>query len=255
MESPSEVKIFFWLGTCLMLLLAFGLLFFVMFYQRQFLKSKQLEAERLLKAILDSEKRERQRIAKDLHDGVQSDLRAISNYFLLLSRKIEEEQIQGLLKETQVALEDTIENIRLISYKLIPPLMETRGFAVTVHDYFERLSKSSGKIFALQEQNDEIVIPNSLGYELFRIIQEFSSNMLKYGSINECKLFFYENNNRIFLELVDDGVSFDFMACYLKSSGSGLQNIQSRLKAIKATLEQREIVSGNHFVIHLPYEI
>lgn len=57
MESPSEVKILFWLGTLMMLFLAFGLLSLVMYYQKQFLKSKQLESERLLKAILESEKR------------------------------------------------------------------------------------------------------------------------------------------------------------------------------------------------------
>jgi signal transduction histidine kinase len=65
MESPSEVKILFWLGTLMMLFLAFGLLSLVMYYQKQFLKSKQLESERLLKALLDSEKKERQRIAQD----------------------------------------------------------------------------------------------------------------------------------------------------------------------------------------------
>lgn len=251
MESPSEVKILFWLGTSVMLLLTFGLLSLVMFYQKQFLKSKQKESERLLKAILDSEKKERQRIAQDLHDGVQSDLRAISNYFLLLSRKIEEDNLQSLLKETRGALEDTIENTRLISYKLMPPLIETRGFVMAVQDYFERLSKSSGKIFTFQDNVKELVVSDSVGYELFRIIQEFTSNMLKYGSIQECKLFFYEINNRICIELVDDGVPFDFMASYVTSNGSGLQNIQSRLKGIHATLEQRKVVSGNHFVIHL----
>jgi len=255
MESPSEVKILFWLGTLMMLFLAFGLLSLVMYYQKQFLKSKQLESERLLKAILDSEKKERQRIAQDLHDGVQSDLRAISNYFLLLSRKIQEEQLQGLLKDTRNALEDTIDNTRLISYKLMPPLIETRGFVVAVQDYFERLSKSSGKIFTLQDSTKNVVLTDSVGYELFRILQEFTSNMLKYGAINECKLFFYEMNNTIYIELVDDGLPFDFMSSYVMSNGSGLQNIQSRLKSIHATLEQRKIVNGNHFVIYLPKEL
>lgn len=255
MESPSEVKMLFWLGTLMMLSLAFGLLSLVMFYQKQFLKSKQLESERLLKAILDSEKKERQRIAQDLHDGVQSDLRAISNYFLLLSRKIQEEQLQGLLKETRNALEETIENTKLISHKLVPPLLETRGLIVALHDYFERLSKSSGAVFSLQVHLKEFQVPTTDEYELFRVLQEFTTNMLKYGSISECKLFFYEINNSICIELVDDGVPFDFMSSYIASNGSGLRNIQSRLKGIHATLEQRKVVSGNHFVIHLPQEL
>lgn len=255
MESPSEVKIIFWLGTLIMLLLALGLLSLVMYYQKLFLKSKQMESERLLKAILDSEKKERKRIAQDLHDGVQSDLRAISNYFLLFSRKIEDDNLQGLLKETRNALEDTIENTRLISYKLIPPLIETRGFEVAIKDYFERINKSSGKIFTIQDYEKNVIVNDSVGYELFRIIQEFTSNMLKYGSINECKLFFYKMNDDICIELVDDGLPFDFMSSYVLSNGSGLQNIQSRLKSIHATLEQRKVSSGNHFVINLPKDL
>lgn len=255
MESSSEINVYFWIGTSVMLLLTFSLLSLVMYYQKKFLKSKQLESERLLRAILDSEKKERQRIAKDLHDGVQSDLRAISNYFLLLSRKIQDEQLQSLLQETRNALEDTIENSRLISYKLMPPLIENRGFVVAIQDYFERLSKSSGKIFTLQDNTKNVVVTDSVGYELFRILQEFTSNMLKYGAINECKLFFYEMNNSIYIELVDDGLPFDFMSSYVISNGSGLQNIQSRLKSIHAKLEQRKAVNGNHFVIYLPIEL
>lgn len=217
-------------------------------------KTKRLRA--IIKAVLDTEQKERQRIAKDLHDGVQSDLRAISNYFLLLSRKIKgDEELQDLLTYTRTALEDTIENTRFISYKLMPPLIQTRGLVVAVQDYFERLSKSSGKIFTLQDNTKNIVVSDSFGYELFRIIQEFTSNMLKYGAINECKLFFYEMNNSIYIELVDDGLPFDFMSSYITSNGSGLQNIQLRLKSIHATFEQRKVVNGNHFVIYLPKEL
>jgi signal transduction histidine kinase len=84
MEGASEIKTVFWIGTFVMLFLAFGLLAMVLFYQRHFAKMKQKETELLLKTALESEKQERQRIAKDLHDSVQGDLNAIRNYFLLL---------------------------------------------------------------------------------------------------------------------------------------------------------------------------
>lgn len=256
MESPSEVKILFWLGTLMMLLLAFALLSLVMFYQKQFLKSKQKDSERLLKAVLDTEQKERQRIAKDLHDGVQSDLRAISNYFLLLSRKIKgEEELQDLLTDTRTALEDTIENTRFISYKLMPPLLETRGLIVALEDYFEKLNSSSGKSFSISNYSKEITFSKSYEYELFRVLQEFSTNMLKYGSITECKVFFYEIDKGVSIEIVDDGVPFDFMTSYVMSNGSGLQNIFSRLKGIHAQLEQRKVENGNHFLIYLPLKL
>ena len=256
MEGSSEIKSVFWIGTFVMLFLAFGLLAMVLFYQRHFAKMKQKETELLLKTALDSEKQERQRIAKDLHDSVQGDLSAIRNYFLLLSRKIYDEQNQFLLEETKIALEQTIENTRLISYKLMPPLLENGGFVMAVQDYFETLSKSSGKSFTLHQHLEGFVVSTAMGYELFRVVQEFTSNMLKYGSVTECTLYLNKTTEKgICLELVDNGISFDFKSHYAQSKGSGLQNIQSRLNSINAKFVQHEVTSGNHFVINLSKKI
>lgn len=252
MEGSSELKLVFWIGTFVMLFLAFGLIFMVLFYQRHFAKIRQKETELLLKTSLESEKKERQRIAKDLHDSVQGDLNAIRNYFLLLSKKVYDDENRELLEETKNALEQTIENTRLISFKLIPPLLETRGLAVAVEDYFETLSKSSDKKFIFQQNLSELFVPIEIGYELFRVVQEFTSNMLKYGNISECKLTLDETNNGVVLEIIDDGVAFDFKSCYAQSKGSGLYNIQSRLNSINSKLVQREVNSGNHFIIYLP---
>ena len=98
-------------------------------------------------------------------------------------------------------------------------------------------------------------MPIEIGYELFRVVQEFTSNMLKYGNISECKLTLDETNNGVVLEIIDDGVPFDFKSCYAQSKGSGLYNIQSRLNSINSKLVQREVNIGNHFIIYLPPKI
>jgi signal transduction histidine kinase len=75
------------MGSVLMIAMALGLAIMALFYQKAFAKMKRKEAENLLKASLESEKKERQRIAKDLHDGVQSDLSAIRNLLVTLLKK------------------------------------------------------------------------------------------------------------------------------------------------------------------------
>lgn len=249
MESSTGIISVFWIGTFVMLFLVFGLLFMAVFYQKQFAKMRQKEAELLLKTALHSEKLERQRIAKDLHDSVQGDIGAIRNYVALLSKKITELPALDLLNVIKDALEQTAENTRLISNKLMPPLLETSGFNAAVADYFERLCASTGKKFSLQVDLPSVIIPSEQAYELFRILQEFTQNMLKYGSITECKLFMYETENGISLDLVDDGKPFNFKASYSDSKGSGLYNITSRLTSIDADLIQRDVLEGNHFVI------
>jgi len=251
MESENELKSIFFIGTFLMLFLAFGLLFMVLFYQRHLAKIKKKEAELLLKTALKSEKKERKRIAKDLHDAIQSDLNAIRNYVLLFSKKNTHTDAPELLEAIQISLAQTIENTRLISYQLMPPLLETAGFNLALRDYFEQLSASSGKRFELDMNLADTLVSDAVSYELFRVVQELTSNMLKYGAITTCIARLTDTPRGACLELIDDGLSFDFKTAYKQTKGAGLQNIQSRLKSIAAELEQETIATGNHFKIYL----
>lgn len=255
MENTIEIRSIFWIGTFVMLCLALGLIFLVMFYMRHYAKMKQNEAELLLKTALESEKKERQRIAKDLHDSVQGDISAVRNYLALLSRTTSDLSAKPLIETINTTLKQTAENTRLISYKLMPPLLENSGFCAAVLDYFEQLTQTTGKLFSIQDDLNEWVLPVDPAYELFRIVQEFSQNMLKYGFITECKLFLYETESGISVEIVDDGIPFDFKKNFEQSKGLGLSNIKSRLTSIDAQLIQREVVDGNHFIITLNKKI
>lgn len=251
MEGTSEIKTIFWIGTSVMLFLAFSLLFMVLFYQRHFAKMKQKEAELLLKTALESEKNERQRIAKDLHDSVQGDLGAIRNYFSFLSKKIIDSETQNLLTEIKKAIDQTTENTKLISYKLMPPLLATSGFSVALVDYFESLTRATGKNFEFHSENSDLIIQSEIAYELFRVIQELSQNMLKHGNISKCNVMLNNSAGNFILEIIDDGKPFNFKSSYVNSKGSGLQNIQSRLTSINAKLIQQDVENGNHFIINL----
>ncbi|WP_353148809.1 histidine kinase [Flavobacterium sp.] len=251
MEGEKELNSIILIGTFLMLFLAFGLLFMVLFYQRHLAKIKKKEAELLLKTALKSEKKERKRIAKDLHDAIQSDLNAIRNYVILFSKKNSHTDAPELLEAIHTSLEQTIENTRLISYELMPPLLETAGFNLALRDYFEQLSASSGKRFELDINLSETLVSNKISYELFRVVQELTSNMLKHGSITTCTARLNTSTKGVCFELIDDGITFDFKAEYKLNNGTGLQNIQSRLKSISATLEQEIIAKGNHYKIYL----
>lgn len=216
---------------------------------------KRNEAILLLKTSLESEKIERQRIATDLHDSVSSDLSAIRNYLVvLLKTELDSEKIE-LFKELKEGVETAIENTRLVSYKLIPPLLDNLGFVVALEDYFNKLNKDSSLKFTLISKDDRFKFDVAVSYELFRVVQEFTTNMLKYGSITSCTVALFIINEVAFLEIIDDGKSFDFNYEYTNSRGAGVKNISSRLKVIGATLLQREVFIGNHFVISLPIQI
>lgn len=251
MEGTTAIKSVFWIGTFVMLFFAFILIFLVLFYKNYFFRMKQQEIELLLKASLESEKKERERIAADLHDSVSSDLSAIRNFLALILKTEEDEERKAVFNELKLGVEHSIENTRLISYKLAPPLLDKFGFVIALEDYFTNLTKKTNCDFSIQCSNDFICLTEHEAYELFRVVQEFTTNMLKYGSITTCLVVLYVNDTLGYIEVIDDGVSFNFEKQLATSEGTGLKNINSRLKVIGAILLQREVLQGNHFVISI----
>lgn len=212
---------------------------------------KQQEAELLLKASLESEKKERERISADLHDSVSNDLSAIRNFLAVILKTEKEEDRKSIFKELKLGVEQSIENTRLISYKLAPPLLDKFGLVVALEDCFVNLTKKTNCNFSLQCKNDFVRLTTHEAYELFRVVQEFTNNMLKYGSITSCSLVLYIKDNVGYIEVIDDGVSYDFEKQLATSEGTGIKNINSRLKVIGAVLVQQKTLNGNHFVISL----
>ncbi len=252
MESENELNALFFIVTFFILLLVLILLFMVVFYQRNLAKIKTKEAELLLKTAIASERKERKRIAQELHDGLQSDLNALRNYMVLLGKKTMEAEASVLLNTLKTALDQTLENTRLIAYKLMPPLLETAGFSSAVHEYLEQLRRTTPVAFYLENDIPHKYIPTDQEYDLFRILQEITQNMLKHNQVTQCNLRIHLANNGLQLELQDNGIPFDFDLQKKQSAGLGLQTIQSRLQSLSATLTQKKVQHGNHIIIFIP---
>ncbi|WP_159778025.1 sensor histidine kinase [Flavobacterium sp. 9AF] len=210
---------------------------------------KRKEAELLLKTSLESEKQERKRIAADIHDGVSGDLNAIKNFLAVLYKKETSEDKKALFDDIKTGVEAAIENTRLVSYKLMPPLLETSGFLVALQDYFTRLNSKTKAKFSIKCDDHSILLSNEISYELFRILQELTTNMIKYGQITSCEIYIKTEIGGYDIIIKDDGIPFNFKEMYAISKGTGLKNISSRLKVIDAIFKQNQVLLGNEFVI------
>lgn len=210
---------------------------------------KRKEAELLLKTSLESEKNERQRIAADIHDGVSDDLNAVRNFIAILLRTETDANKKEMFSEINNGVEAALENTRLVSYKLMPPLLEKSGFVSAVQDYLDRINKTSEANFELNANGFTYKIPQDKAYELFRITQEFTSNMMKYGNISKCTIRLNDSNENYSLVIEDDGIPYNFKELYATSKGAGLKNISSRIKVIEANFEQIPQEKGNKFVL------
>ena len=251
MENESGLKLLFWVSTSVILLLTLSIVLFSLIYRKNIYIQKQKESENLLKASLESEKRERQRIASDIHDSISGDLNAIRNYVTFLDQTETDSSKKPVFKEVKSALDNLLKDVQDISYNLMPPMLESLGLIATLEDYFDRISKWNSITITSQYYKRDLPISSSDSYELYRIIQEFISNMIKHGSVSNIDCNIKVNEENIEISIIDNGIPFEYFESLKSTSGMGLKNILSRTKLINAMLIQVPAEEGNVIEIHL----
>ncbi|TPN86880.1 tetratricopeptide repeat-containing sensor histidine kinase [Aquimarina algicola] len=184
---------------------------------------------RLIKTTIESEEKERERIAQELHDSIGGNLAAIK---LQVNHTFLQNENADKLKEQ---LDDTYELVRNLSHNLMPKRFKNEDFTIFLKDYLHRNTKSAG--FKLNFQVFPEIQINTLAenirMELFKIIQELFINTVKYSKANQLDIQLNLNDNVVKLLFEDDGKGFDVNTI---NPGIGLMNIKSRLKKLSGNM-------------------
>ncbi len=244
-DSAGIPKLMF-VGTLAMLILAIGIIVFVIFHQRKViryqLQMKKLEGEKqqiLLNASIRFQEEERQRIAADLHDDA-GPLLATARLYLNenLVNQEKSQQLQSILSAKQI-IDDAILLIRNISHSLMPPTLKNFGLESATTDLFQKIS-GSGTVNAsarFHDYRERLKVDAEL--LVFRIIQELVNNILKHSNAGFIHLTQNANGNFLYLRIHHDGkgiVQVEFDKLNHNTTGLGLKNIASRMKVLNGRI-------------------
>jgi two-component system, NarL family, sensor kinase len=261
--SPSQTGIttVLFFGTVGMLVLAIGLVVFIVFHQRRVIRYQmqlqRMEDEQqkiLLNASIRWQEEERQRIAADLHDDA-GPLLATARLYLnenLVHQDINT-QLQSIYNAKQI-IDDTIQLIRNISHSLMPPTLKNFGLESAINDLFQKIS-GSGSINASSRFHDyrQRLRPEQ-ELLIFRVVQELVNNILKHSNASFIHLTQNYNDNKFYLRLHHDGrgiTQTDFERMNKSSLGLGLKNIQSRVKVLQADINFEKDLSQTYYKVTL----
>lgn len=248
MEDEQGI-ILFWLGSAIMFLLAVAVVIVSLIYQKRVYQLKQQEAEKQLHTALQAELNERKRIASDLHDGILGDLSALKNYIAVLNNKERGKQEQIILADFNNALKETLINIREVSHNLMPPLIESLTINELLYAYLEKLRKWHDLEITTSFNTSLVPISLFQKHEIYRIIQELCTNSIKHGKVTIIDFTLSTDKNDLILQLVDDGITFDFYEQLANQNGLGLKNIHMRIERLNAKLIQIPVKNGNKLKI------
>lgn len=193
---------------------------------------RKLFEQRVLKAEMESEEKERLKLAGDLHDDVGPLLSSLNMYLSLVERE-QTENKKELLQTMQSILKDTITSVREISNNLSPHILNNYGLISAIHAFVE--SKQKLIKINFEETIGTYRLPRNIELICYRLIKELLNNTLKYANANSTTICIYKNDNLVHLIYKDDGVGFDSEDLLShEHSGIGLLNIINRLNTLNA---------------------
>jgi two-component system NarL family sensor kinase len=260
-EQVSLTTPEFFLGTIAMILLAVGLILFIIFHQRRVMRFQQhiqqLEVKHqkmLLKAAIKLQEEERKRLAADLHDDAGPLLATAKLYlnenFMNLDKTA---QLQALFSSKQI-IDDTIQLIRNISHSLMPPTLKNFGLGSAINDFFQKISNSGTLNANVKFHDYKVRLKAERELILFRVIQELVNNILKHSEASFIHLTEHDVENKVVIRLHHDGNGLtqeEFLRFTKEKSGLGLKNIQSRVRVLHGDIMYEKDASQSLYKVTL----
>jgi two-component system NarL family sensor kinase len=241
------------------LMMSIAILIFVYFSRKkiikQEIKTRDLEIEHqktLIDAVINTQEKERNRIAQDLHDDISSGLNVVTiNCHMLKTPGLnhtEQEKISDTILELTSRV---LQSSRRIAHDLLPPVLDKFGLNAGITELAEDFNKTGKLTIDYKNESDFSKIPVQNHLHIFRILQELINNSIKHGKATEVLIHFFESNNRTILLYKDNGCGFELNELE-NQKGLGMKNIESRITIIGAAYK---IVSGINKGIEVQVEI
>lgn len=198
-------------------------------------QAENLEKERILRltSLIDGQELERQRLSKELHDGL-GQLILASKLKFERALELKPEKARQIIEETEELFKKTMQEVRNISNGLMPAVLTQFGLEVAIHNLTRELSESTGikmrANISIKKQN----IGHKLETYLYRIVQESINNVIKHSNAREVEVVLLENEGDLFLSVKDDGIG---IPDNVTLGGNGLNNMKDRATLLGGEFE------------------
>ncbi len=206
----------------------------------QQLKITELEKDKQLlavDAILQGQEEERNRIAKDLHDGLGGMLSGVKMSFVNMKENLimDAENVKSFEKSI-LQLDSTIAELRKVAHNLMPEALAKFGLKDAIKDFCNSMEGSSHVKIIYQFFGEERSIGNTAEVYIYRIIQELVSNAIKHAEPTQIVVQMTLAEKNILLTIEDNGIGID-SSKKRNSSGIGLKSVQQRVDYLNGKLD------------------
>lgn len=215
--------------------------------KHQYLELVNTHQTRLINAEIQTQERERKRIATDLHDGVGT---ALTSVKMLITDSIgaEDKLRDSQLRVIGDTLTEVIADLRRIIYDLHPPALERYGLQAAIKNLVEKINDHGGLSVKYDYYGQREVSPRT-AITIYRIIQELINNTLKHAKATEIRIQVNHFEMELNVMYEDNGIGMVGRTF----GGLGLHSIESRVKLLDGRMNWESNHKGTFYNFDIPY--
>ncbi len=195
----------------------------------------KLERAMRLSSMIDGQELERQRLSRELHDGLGQSILAIKMRLERMS-KASPEKAHQIMDEVQKLFSDTINEVRSISNNLMPAVLNEFGLVDALNNLCKDVMNNT-------EINVEFIatdftqeINNKINTYLYRISQEALNNIIKHSEAKAATIKLSSDMDNVYLNISDNGIGFNYTEDR-KMCGNGISNMKERVHLLNGKIE------------------
>ncbi|WP_456437571.1 sensor histidine kinase [Psychroserpens sp.] len=255
--NKEQIALIAYMIFVVLLLTVMVILFFVTFQKRKNkilqdkFKQEQEFNEEISRTQSEIQEQTLKHIGWELHDNVGQLLAYASMQLNMLISKAPDD-LKEKVNETSDIVKESLKEVRSLSKSLNNDVILNMGFEDSISNELNRLKRMKFSSTELSIEGSQKAIENKKHeIVLFRILQEFFSNSVKYSEAECLKVTLNYQDTQLLIIATDNGKGFDIASA---EKGSGLINMKSRAELINATFDLvSEPSKGVTLKINYPY--
>lgn len=204
-----------------------------------------------IEAGMKGEEKERTRIARDLHDGVVSEMLAMKLNLYALGTGDARLKASDDYRNILVQAEEVTDKLRQAAHNLMPANLQEQGLIQIVESFLKRINNHNIH-FTFQHFGTLPELNEITGKIILMMTMELIQNILKHARATEAIIQFDFFDDSMSITVEDNGVGIG--KSYVEHKGIGLTNIESNVSLLHGTLDIRSSeYSGTTVLIEIPW--
>ena len=160
--------------------------------------------------------------------------------------------MRNRLASFSALIDNIVQSVRRIASELRPSLLDDLGLPAAIAWHLEDFEKRSGIRAYFTEPKDEWILPDNVKINLFRIVQEATTNIGRHSKATEVHVNLERNDHSIALRVFDNGVGFN-VETICKGNTLGILGMRERASIVGGKLEIKTAPGdGTGIVVSVP---